>query len=100
MRRRLETSWKTDRRRAGGRHYGWLLLLLGVLLLSMSVLWAFRDRLRSPRALFEEAQRASPKRAAVLYERLAERLPQIEEYAQLWAAEDAMPDLINRALPR
>jgi soluble lytic murein transglycosylase len=29
----------------------------------------------------------------VLYERLAEKLPQIEEYARLWAAEVAMPDL-------
>jgi hypothetical protein len=29
----------------------------------------------------------------VLYERLAEKLPQIEEYAQLWSAEATMPDM-------
>jgi soluble lytic murein transglycosylase len=29
----------------------------------------------------------------MLYQRLAEKLPQIEEYARLWAAEAAMPDL-------
>jgi len=67
--------------------------LAGIVLLSLAILWAFRDDLRSPRALYREAQSAGPKRAAVLYERLAEKLPQIEEYARLWAAERAMPDL-------
>ena len=67
-------------------------LLIGLLAGAM-LLWAFRDDLRSPQALYREAQSASPERAAVLYERLAEELPQIEEYARLWAAEVAMPDL-------
>jgi soluble lytic murein transglycosylase len=57
------------------------------------LVWTFRDSLRSPQALYREAQSARPERAAVLYERLAEKLPQIEEYARLWAAEVAMPDL-------
>ena len=73
------------------------LLVGGVLLVSlltgMVLLWTFRDDLRSPQALYREAQSARPERAAVLYERLAEKLPQIEEYARLWAAEVAMPDL-------
>ena len=65
-----------------------LVLLTGGLLV-----WTYRDHLRSTQALYREAQRASPQRAAVLYERLVERLPQIEEYVRLWAAEAAMPDL-------
>jgi soluble lytic murein transglycosylase len=62
-------------------------------LVGVALLWSFRDHLRSPQALYRQARSASPERAAVLYERLAEKLPQIEEYARLWAAEAAMPDL-------
>ena len=67
---------------------GLLTVLIGAILV-----WMFWDDLRSPQALYREAQHAEPERAAALYERLAERLPQIEEYAQLWAAEVAMPNL-------
>ena len=66
------------------------LLLLVVALVSM---WNSRHYLLAPDALYREAQRASPERAALLYERLAEVLPEVEEYARLWAAEAAMPDI-------
>jgi soluble lytic murein transglycosylase len=66
--------------------------LLG-LLASVILVWTFRDHLRSPQALYRQAQSARPERAVVLYQRLAEKLPQVEEYARLWAAEAAMPDL-------
>jgi soluble lytic murein transglycosylase len=79
-------------RRLGFRHVALALALLGPLA-GVILLWSFRDSLRSPQALYREAQSASPERAAVLYGRLAERLPQIEEYARLWAAEVAMPDV-------
>jgi len=65
-----------------------LVVLVGVILI-----WLFWDDLRSPQALFGEAQQAKPERAAVLYKQLAERMPEIEEYTQLWAAETAMPNL-------
>jgi len=55
--------------------------------------WAFRDHLRSPQALYAEAQRGRPERAAVLYQMLAEKAPLLTEYAQMWAAQVAMPDL-------
>ena len=72
-----------------------LALTLGLLVLLTvgGLAWAFRDFIRSPRALYREAQCASPRRAAVLYGRLARRMPQIEEYARLWAAKVAMPNL-------
>ncbi len=72
-----------------------LALIASVLALFVVVIlaWSFRDYLRSPEELYREAQGAPPGRAAVLYERLAEKLPQIEEYTRLWAAEAAMPDM-------
>jgi soluble lytic murein transglycosylase len=79
-------------RRLGFRHVTLAVALLGPLA-GVILLWSFRDYLRSPQALYREAQSASSERAAVLYGRLAERLPQIEEYARLWAAEAAMPEL-------
>jgi soluble lytic murein transglycosylase len=79
-------------RRLGFRHLALAVALLG-LFAGVILVWTLRDYLRSPQALYQEAQSARPERAAVLYERLAEKLPQIEEYAQLWAAEIAMPDL-------
>lgn len=78
--------------RFGSRHLALAAILLG-LFAGAILVWTFRDYLRSPQALYREAQGARPERAAVLYERLAEKLPQIEEYARLWAAEVAMPDL-------
>ncbi len=68
------------------------LALLG-LIAGVVVAWTFRDHLRSAEALYREAQSARPERATALYERLAEKLPQIEEYARLWAADASMPDL-------
>ena len=82
---------KRMHRRRGPRPLVLGILLAGIVLLSLAVLWAFRDDLRSPPALYREARSAGPKRAAVVYERLAEKLPQIKEYARLWAAERAMP---------
>ena len=84
---------KRTNRRRGPRPLVLGVILAGVVLLALAILWAFRDDLRSPRALYREAQSAGPQRAAVLYERLAGRLPQIEEYATLWDAERMMPDL-------
>ena len=66
------------------------LLLLAVALVS---LWNYRHYLLAPDALYREAQTASPERTALLYERLAEVLPEVEEYARLWAAQAAMPDI-------
>ncbi|UCC65089.1 MAG: tetratricopeptide repeat protein, partial [Anaerolineae bacterium] len=77
--------------RLAPRHWTLLAILVGLLAGAVS-LWTYRDYLRSPQALYRQAQSASPRRAAVLYERLAEKLPQIKEYARLWAAVAAMPD--------
>ena len=78
------------------QHFGFRQFVLAVilvgLLVGVALLWTFRDALRSPQALYREAQGARPERAAVLYAKLAEKLPQIEEYGRLWAAEIAMPD--------
>ena len=84
---------KRVNRRQSSRRLLLGVILAGAVLVSLAILWAFRDDLRPPRALYREAQSTGPKRASVLYERLAEELPQIEEYARLWAAECAMPDL-------
>jgi soluble lytic murein transglycosylase len=80
-------DWKSGRR-------WWIvgIALLGLVAVAVAA-WAFRDYVRSPEALYREAQTARPERAAVLYARLAERMPQIEEYAQMWSAEATMPDL-------
>jgi len=79
-------------RRSNSRRVS-VIAIFAVLLTSAVLLWVFRDELRSPQALYREARRARPERATALYARLAKRLPQIEEYARLWAAEAAMPDL-------
>ena len=81
------TNWRPGRRR-------WILglALLGLIAVAV-VAWVFRDYVRSPQALYREAQTARPERAAVLYARLVEKLPQIEEYGRMWAAGATMPDL-------
>jgi soluble lytic murein transglycosylase len=66
------------------------LSLLGISIVLIFI-WIYWDDLRSPEALYHEAQSARPARAIVLYQRLAEKLPAIEEYTQLWAAQAAMP---------
>jgi soluble lytic murein transglycosylase len=85
-----DREMRVNRRRRLGR---WALLLLLALLAAAGLLYVFRDHLRSPQALYAAAQRARPERAAALYARLAQERPQIDEYAQLWAAERAMPGL-------
>lgn len=83
---------KGVKRRLGSRRWALVAVLVG-LLAGVALVWSFRDYLRSPQALYREAQSARPERAGALYVRLAEKLPQIEEYARLWAAEVAIPDL-------
>jgi soluble lytic murein transglycosylase len=68
-------------------------MALVVLLAAFIGGWTFRHYLLWPQDLYREAQSASPERAAILYSRLAELVPEIEEYARLWAAEAAMPDI-------
>lgn len=68
--------------------YSVIILLIGIGV----TLWLARDRLRSPEKLYIEAQHASSERAAKLYEVLASRLPEIEEYARMWQAQATMPD--------
>ncbi len=64
-----------------------LLFLSLVILTAVALIYFFKDDLRSPEALYTEAQSANPARAVQLYQRIAERLPLIQEYAWLWAAE-------------
>jgi soluble lytic murein transglycosylase len=84
---------KVMHRRSGFRRWALIVILGGLLLAAMALGWTLKDYLRSPQALYREARSAPPERAAVLYARLAEKLPQIEEYARLWTAEAAMPDM-------
>jgi soluble lytic murein transglycosylase len=70
----------------------WALTLV-LVLVGAALLWGLRDDLRSPQALYREAQGAERERAAALYAHLAERMPHIEEYARLWEAEATMPDV-------
>jgi soluble lytic murein transglycosylase len=87
---RLDEIGDTRRRR---RVYLVLGVALVVVLAAAILGWTFRDYIRSPQALYQEAQTAQPERAAVLYARLAEKLPEIEEYTRLWAAQASMPNL-------
>jgi len=64
-----------------------LLFLSLVILTAVALIYFFMDDLRSPEALYTEAQSANPTRAANLYQRIAEGLPLIQEYTWLWAAE-------------
>jgi soluble lytic murein transglycosylase len=87
---RLDEIGDTRRRR---RVYLVLGVALVVVLAAAILGWTFRDYIRSPQALYQEAQTAQPERASVLYARLAEKLPEIEEYTRLWAAQASMPNL-------
>ena len=80
------------RRRSGPRGGIFIVVVLG-LAVGAALFWFLRDYVRSPAALYAEAQRAGPARSANLYARLGDALPQIEEYTQLWSAMAAMPDL-------
>lgn len=81
-----------DRRPLGFKQWAIAIALLAVLA-GLYLTWLFWDELRSPQALYREARQATPDRAMVLYERLGEKLPPIEEYTRLWAVEAAMPNL-------
>ena len=80
---------KSGRRRTRGL----VVLVIAVVIVGGALLWGYRDYLRTPEALYEEARSASPERANALYGRLAEELSQIEEYTRLWSAEAALPDM-------
>ena len=87
LRETRSSDWRPGRRR-------WLFVVALVALIAVAITaWLFRDYARSPQALYLEAQTARPERATALYARLSEKLPQLEEYARLWAAAAAMPDL-------
>ena len=53
--------------------------------------WLYRDRLRSPRAIYREATTANPRSAARLYAALARRMPELAEYCDLWSAQARLP---------
>ncbi|MBC7234289.1 MAG: lytic transglycosylase domain-containing protein [Chloroflexi bacterium] len=67
------------------------MVLAVLLLIGVALAWAYRDRLRSAKALYAEARQAAPGRAAVLYDLLARRVPVLEDYWRLWAAEARLP---------
>lgn len=79
-------------RRSGLMYLAQAMIVVG-LLAGAVLAWTFRDYLRTPQALYHQAQDAHPTRAAALYAQLADKLPPVEEYARLWAAEAAMPDM-------
>jgi soluble lytic murein transglycosylase-like protein len=74
------------------RLWPWLIVFI-LILTGATLAWTQRDRLRSSQALYAEAQRAQPERARALYDLLAIRMPEIEEYARLWSAEAGLPSL-------
>ncbi|MHB1294084.1 MAG: transglycosylase SLT domain-containing protein [Anaerolineae bacterium] len=67
-------------------------VLLLALLVGLGLLLHLPDLLLSPAGLYREAQQARPARAATLYARLGDKVPEIAEYTRLWAAEAALPD--------
>ena len=70
-----------------------LLVIAGPLAIvaAACLVWVLRDSVRSPETLYSEARTAGGRRAEKLYGLLAERLPDIADYAQLWQAEAALP---------
>jgi soluble lytic murein transglycosylase len=80
-------------RRRSSHSRGILITIFLGLALGVGLYWGLRDYVRSSAAIYADAQRAGPARAMRLYDRLGKMLPQIEEYAQVWSAELAMPDL-------
>ncbi|MCG2768310.1 MAG: lytic transglycosylase domain-containing protein [Anaerolineae bacterium] len=70
----------------------WPYICLAIVLLAgATILWLYRDQIRSPRALYEEARAAKPHRAVSLYALLAKRVPELEEYWELWSAQALLP---------
>ena len=77
------------------RRRWWLWVGLGIVLAALVVAgvlaWNHRQQARSPEALYQEAQAASGEEAAALYALLSARVPILEEYWRLWAAEARLP---------
>ncbi len=88
----MRSDWlEASRRRQG---LATALGLLALLVLAGGfLLWARWDYVRPVQDLYRSAAAAAPPRAAVQYRRLGKRLPQIQEYTELWAAEAAMPSM-------
>lgn len=76
-----------------GKAWRYGVLVGAVLLLLAGAAWAFRDQLRSPQALYQEALSASPRRASQLYAVLEARSPELAEYWRLWSSQALMPSL-------
>jgi len=70
----------------------WVIFTIVFVLSGAILFYTFRDQFKSSEQLYMEAQNADPKRAVQLYERLAEKEPIIQEYTQLWAAEETLHD--------
>ena len=66
-------------------------VLAVALLVGAGLLLHIPDLVRSPEDLYREARGARPDRAASLYARLGQKMPQIDEYTRLWAAQAALP---------
>jgi len=74
------------------RRSRWPYICLAIVLLAgATILWRYRDKIRSSRALYEEARFATPQRAVRLYTLLAKRVPELEEYWELWSARVNLP---------
>src|SRR5574341_164155 len=71
----------------------WLLAGITIILLVLVAGALAFDRLRSPMALYREAETAPDWRAAMLYDRLSQELPEIEEYFRLAEARRHMPSV-------
>ncbi len=71
----------------------WFLAGIAIILVVLIASAVAFDRLRSPLALYREAETASDWRAAMLYDRLSQELPEIEEYFRLAEARRQMPSV-------
>ena len=69
------------------------LLIVAALVIGAFVVWTYRDSLRSPKDLYDEAQSATPGRAVELYARLADKSPALKDYARFWSAQAQMPSV-------
>ena len=74
-------------------HKAWPYLLAALVVAVGVAMWSYRDHLRSPRALYEEAGTATPQRAIKLHALIAKKLPELGEYCQLWSAQARLPAL-------
>ena len=70
-----------------------LLATWGGALLGVVLVWQLTLLLRTPQALVRRAGQARPERAARLYARLAQEMPELTEYFRLWSAQAGMSSL-------